>query len=278
MRKIILILLIISCELENNSKEEPIARVNDNFLFFSDVQESLDENMSQNDSILAVNSAINNWASKKLLYEKAIFNLSNSKQNELDQLVRSYESDLYISNYEKEWLKTRVDTIVSNDQLQSYYNYNKNKFRLRQDILLARFIELPIENFNKTQIVRSFRRLNFQDKIYLDSISLQFKSSFINDSVWLRPELFFNKFKIENKAKYNRYLKKKSFFEIKDLESLYLVYISDIQKKNDYAPMSYVKPTLVQILLNKRKLDMKKQLKTDILKQGISENNFEIYD
>ena len=278
MRNIILILLIISCELENNSKEEPIARVNDNFLFFSEIQESLDENMSQNDSMLAVNSAINNWASKKLLYEKAIFNLSNSKQNELDQLVRSYESDLYISNYEKEWLKTRVDTIVSNDQLQSYYNDNKNKFRLRQDILLARFIELPIENFNKTQIVRSFRRLNFQDKIYLDSISLQFKSSFINDSVWLRPELFFNKFKIENKIKYNRYLRKKSFFEIKDLESLYLVYISDILRKNDYAPMSYVKPTLVQILLNKRKLEMKKQLKTDILKQGISENNFEIYD
>ena len=278
MRNIILILLIISCELENNSKEEPIARVNDNFLFFSEIQESLDENMSQNDSMLAVNSAINNWASKKLLYEKAIFNLSNSKQNEIDQLVRSYESDLYISNYEKEWLKTRVDTIVSNDQLQSYYNDNKNKFRLRQDILLARFIELPIENFNKTQIVRSFRRLNFQDKIYLDSISLQFKSSFINDSVWLRPELFFNKFKIENIAKYNRYLKKKSFFEIKDLESLYLVYISDILRKNDYAPMSYVKPTLVQILLNKRKLEMKKQLKTDILKQGISENNFEIYD
>ena len=278
MRKIILILLIISCELENNSKEEPIARVNDNFLFFSEIQESLDENMSQNDSMLAVNSAINNWASKKLLYEKAIFNLSNSKQNELDLLVKSYESDLYISNYEKEWLKTRVDTIVSKDQLQSYYNDNKNKFRLRQDILLARFIELPIENFNKTQIVRSFRRLNFQDKSYLDSISLQFKSSFINDSVWLRPELFFNNFKIENIAKYNRYLKKKSFFEIKDLESLYLVYISDILRKNDYAPMSYVKPTLVQILLNKRKLEMKKQLKTDILKQGIAENNFEIYD
>ena len=278
MRNIILILLILSCELENNSKEEPIARVNDNFLFFSEIQESLDENMSQNDSMLAVNNAINNWASKKLLYEKAIFNLSNSKQNELDLLVKSYESDLYISNYEKEWLKTRVDTIVSNDQLQSYYNENKNKFRLRQDILLPRFIELPIENFNKTQIVRSLRRLNFQDKIYLDSISLQFKSSFINDSVWLRPELFFNKFKIENKIKYNRYLRKKSFFEIKDLESLYLVYISDILRKNDYAPMSYVKPTLVQILLNKRKLEMKKQLKTDILKQGIAENNFEIYD
>ena len=278
MRNIILILLIISCELENNSKEEPIARVNDNFLFFSEIQESLDENMSQNDSMLAVYNAINNWASKKLLYEKAIFNLSNSKQNELDLLVKSYESDLYISNYEKEWLKARVDTIVSNEQLQSYYNENKNKFRLRQDILLSRFIELPIENFNKTQIVRSLRRLNFQDKIYLDSISLQFKSSFINDSVWLRPELFFNKFKIENKIKYNRYLRKKSFFEIKDLESLYLVYISDILRKNDYAPMSYVKPTLVQILLNKRKLEMKKQLKTDILKQGIAENNFEIYD
>ena len=124
----------MSCELENNSKEEPIARVNDNFLFFSDIQDSLDENMSQNDSMLAVNSAINNWASKKLLYEKAIFNLSNSKQNELDILVKSYESDLYISNYEKEWLKTRVDTIVSNDQLESYYNDNKNKFFIQNII------------------------------------------------------------------------------------------------------------------------------------------------
>ena len=72
MRKIILILLIISCELENNSKEEPIARVNDNFLFFSDIQDSLDENMSQNDSMLAVNSAINNWASKNF-YMKKLF-------------------------------------------------------------------------------------------------------------------------------------------------------------------------------------------------------------
>ena len=141
MRNIILILLIISCELENNSKEEPIARVNDNFLFFSDIQESLDKNMSQNDSMLAVNSAINNWASKKLLYEKAIFNLSNSKQNELDILVKSYESDLYISNYEKEWLKTRVDTIVSNDQLESYYNDNKKG--LQKKLFLAK------KNLNK---------------------------------------------------------------------------------------------------------------------------------
>ena len=141
MRNIILILLIISCELENNSKEEPIARVNDNFLFFSEIQESLDENMSQNDSMLAVNSAINNWASKKLLYEKAIFNLSNSKQNELDILVKSYESDLYISNYEKEWLKTRVDTIVSNDQLESYYNDNKKG--LQKKLFLAK------KNLNK---------------------------------------------------------------------------------------------------------------------------------
>jgi hypothetical protein len=42
--------------------------------------------------------------------------------------------------------------------------------------------------------------------------------------------------------------------------------------------MSYVKQTFVQIFINKIKIEMKKQLKTDILKQGISEKNFEIYD
>ena len=53
--------------------------------------------------------------------------------------------------------------------------------------------------------------------------------------------------------------------------------IEDVLNPNDTAPLSYVKPTLKQIILNKRKLELIKKLETDITKDAIETNNFEIY-
>ncbi len=42
-------------------------------------------------------------------------------------------------------------------------------------------------------------------------------------------------------------------------------------------PLSYIKPTIEQIILNKRKLELIKKLEKDITKDAIKNNDFEIY-
>ena len=54
--------------------------------------------------------------------------------------------------------------------------------------------------------------------------------------------------------------------------------INDVLLRNDAAPLEYVKPTIRQIVINKRKLELIKQLEKDITKDAIKNKQFEIYN
>ena len=72
-------------------------------------------------------------------------------------------------------------------------------------------------------------------------------------------------------------LKKGYFGQIEDSLGVYLIKIEDILKRNDIAPLSYVEPTIRQIILNKRKQQLIKILEKDITKDAIKNKSFEIY-
>ena len=80
---------------------------------------------------------------------------------------------------------------------------------------------------------------------------------------------------LENK---DQLLKKTNFLQLKDSLNLYLMQVNDVRLQNDYAPLDYVKPSIRQIVINKRKLELIKQLENDITKDAIENNKFQIYD
>jgi len=72
-------------------------------------------------------------------------------------------------------------------------------------------------------------------------------------------------------------LKKSNFTQIQDSIGVYLVKIEDILNRNDTAPLSFVGPTIEQIILNKRKLELIKKLEKDITKDAIKDKKFETF-
>jgi hypothetical protein len=56
------------------------------------------------------------------------------------------------------------------------------------------------------------------------------------------------------------------------------VQINDLLKRHDQAPQDYVEKTLEQIILNKRKLKLIKQLEIDVRKDAIQNKEFQIYN
>ena len=77
---------------------------------------------------------------------------------------------------------------------------------------------------------------------------------------------------------YDRYLKSKRFFEIEDSIDLYLIFVKEVRRRNEIAPLSHINPTLKQILLNKRKLETMRQFNNDILEEAIQNKTLEIYE
>ena len=275
---LLLILLVSSCQLKEVSSDKIVARVYNHYLYASEVNDHIRANLSSADSTSMAKNYINAWVKEQLLLEKAVFNLNPSQQTSLENLIRQYRNDIFIKTYQEEWLKSRMDTLVTPQEIEAYYKENKQNFKLHQDLVRGRYVQLPLANFNKASVSRALRRFNDSDRNYLDSISLQFNSAYLNDSVWFRPQAFFNRINRSSPQEYDRYLKSKRFFEIEDSIDLYLVFVEEVRRRNEIAPLSHLNPTLKQILLNKRKLETMRQFDNDILEEAIKNKTLEIYE
>ena len=275
---LLLILLVSSCQLKEVSSDKIVARVNNQYLYASEVNDHIRANLSSADSTSMAKNYINAWVKEQLLLEKAVFNLNPSQQTSLENLIRQYRNDIFIKTYQEEWLKSRMDTLVTPQEIEAYYKENKQNFKLHQDLVRGRYVQLPLANFNKASVSRALRRFNDSDRNYLDSISLQFNSADLNDSVWFRPQAFFNRINRSSPKEYDRYLKSKRFFEIEDSIDLYLIFVKEVRRRNEIAPLSHINPTLKQILLNKRKLETMRQFNNDILEEAIQNKTLEIYE
>lgn len=276
---LILCLLCTSCDFfKKTDNRKPIAKVNATYLYQDDVEDVVPEGASKEDSILMVNAYINRWARQLLLMDGAMVNLSEDKQNEFSRLVEQYKNDLYTKAYLEGLVKKNIDTIVEQSEAKVFYEANKESFKLNDDLLQFRYVSLPLNPINADTIKARFKRFEAKDKRYLDSISVQFRSYSLNDSIWIKYSQVAEKIPIVTMENKNQLLKKTNFLQLKDSLNLYLMQVNDVRVQNDYAPLEYVNRSIQQIVINKRKLELIKQLENDITNDAIKNNQFQIYN
>ncbi|MFV0540655.1 MAG: peptidyl-prolyl cis-trans isomerase [Aestuariibaculum sp.] len=271
-------LLVLSCKFFKETDDRiPVARVNDMYLYQDDIKGLVPESAGKEDSALLVNNYIKNWATQQLLFDGAKLNLSEKKQEGFNKLVAQYKNDLYTKAYLEALVSRGISAEISQEEAEQYYNLEKDIFKLNEELIKFRYIHLS-ENINNFNVIEEkFKRYNTEDKKALDSISIQFKSYSLNDSIWIKVSQVVNKVPVINLENRSQLLKKSNFIQLKDSLGVYLMKINDVLLRNDLAPLDYVRPTIDQIIINKRKLELIKQLEKDITKDAIKNNQFEIY-
>ena len=272
-------LMLAACNLRPAPTEaNPLARVNDAFLFETDIDFSFVEGQTESDSIIYVQNIINNWATTQLLIDGANLNLTKETQTEFEQLVQQYKSDLYTSAYVEALVNKNLDTSITDQELDEVYSSNKQLFVLKEDLLKMRYVNVNASLSNLEEVKKRFKRYNAEDKTRLDSISIQFNSFYLKDSIWIKSEQAISKINPLQLGFNKVLLKKPNFIQLKDSLGLYLMQINEVLERGNQAPMEYVLPTLKQIIINNRKLKLIKQLKSDIVNDAIKNKKFEIYN
>ena len=281
-RFLIIILLafgVTACNLfEETDARKVIVRVNDSYLYEEDINALLNEDTSPEDSSLIVSNYITRWATQQLIVDRARLNLSEEQQKEFNDLVENYRNELYTNAYTEALARKNMDTSFSDTEIEAYYEENKENFKLREDLVKLRYINLDKNLNNTKQITTWFERFNEDDRQELDKIALQFKNYSFNDSVWVKTKSVYQKINPLSVEDRSDLLKTSNFLQLEDSLSVYLIYVNDVLEKNEQAPLEYARPSIKQILLNKRKLDLTKELEKEITKDAIKNNQFEIYD
>ncbi|MFL0123458.1 hypothetical protein V2590_02120, partial [Tenacibaculum maritimum] len=72
-------------------------------------------------------------------------------------------------------------------------------------------------------------------------------------------------------------LKISKFIQKEDSLGVYLVAVKSILKRNDIAPMSYVVPTIKEMILHKRKLELIREIEKTLINDAIQNKHFKEY-
>lgn len=274
----VLFLLICSCNyFKPQKKLQAVARVGKNYLYKSDIATLVPAGTSKQDSSLLVRDFIDRWASQKLLIEAAEKNLSDAKKATYNALIKQYKVDLYTSGYIEEVIKNTVDTIVTEPELKKYYNENKENFKTNGTLVRLRFINLSKNNPRFETIKSKFFNYSKNDKNFWKTYALQSKIFAMNDTVWVDMSQVYLKLPFVTPDNRDAFIVAGKRIEKEVKNDVYLVKITNVIDKNQISPYDYIKPTLKEVLLNRRKLELIKKFEKDITNDAIKNNDYEIY-
>ena len=272
------IFTLTSCDyIKLQEKDAPtseiIAIVNTDKLFKEDLRDFLPRNISREDSLILVKSFIQDWAVKKLLLDAAANNNTQESLKNINNLVQDYKESLLINNFKEALIKQQLDTIISDDEVEAYYLINNENFKLNEVLVKSKYLYFDASVINKKEIVKFFKSEEIEDAEELERQQLSFKMYQLNDSIWTELDKILLKlpFSKEN------LLKKSKFIQKQDSLGLYLVAIKDVLRRNDIAPLSYIKPTIKEMILHKRKIELIRDIEKIIVKDATKNNNFKIY-
>jgi len=272
-------LLLTGCSyFEQSDDRKVMVRVNDSYLYEEDIASLINEDTAPEDSAIIVSNYINRWATQQLLIDRAKLNLPEDQQIEFNALVSNYKNELYTNAYIEAVVSRDLDTSLNQLEIEEYYEQNKENFILNEDLVKLRYINLAKNSNNLDEIKDRFRSFSEEDQQELMEIALQFKNYSLNDSVWVKTKSVYNKIGPLSVEDRPSLLKRSNFMELQDSLNVYLVYVNDVLSRNEQAPLEYASATIREILLNKRKQTLIKELEKDITRDAIKNNEFEIYN
>ena len=271
---LLFLFLFIGCtNLSTNRSNDLIARAGEDFLYENDLPKFI----SEEDSIRKYINFVESWAKEKVLYDLSLVNLSQSKKNEIDELVDNYKVDLYINSYKDLIVNTRIDSIVSISQVDSFYSLNNINFKLNENLIKYRYIKVPNDNINLSRIRRSILRINEEDRLFLDSLNFQFADLKLKDSIWYTERDVISSIQFINQQNKSEYLIKNKLFTIEDSQYVNIFIIKDILKSGNIPPISYLYDRIKSTIINQRKLQLLQSLNKEILNDALKSRKYEIF-
>ncbi len=261
----------------NQAKRIAVAEVGNIVLYYDEMPKLIQRGVNEADSAALFQNYINKWAKRQLLLRKAEDNLSPELRDEIARQLEETRSNLVIYQYQRQMILEKLDTVLTEEELENYYASNENSFILTSNIVKALFIKLPLEAPDLNRIKLLARSNDQNDLQQLESYCYQFAEKFDDfNEEWvpmdrLTVELQQN---IENE---DNFLKRNTFFETTDSTSVYLVSIRDYRLRSSLAPFEYVKDDIKRIIWNTRRFEFLQSLENGIYNEALKRNSFKIY-
>jgi len=279
MKKLIILLsvfLLVSCRKENKTTSDLVARVYDYVLTREELKENVLNTTTVVDSLRITQDYVKNWSKQKLLYKNALINIEDTEK--LDELVNAYKEELYVSYYKNALINKKLDTLVLEKEIDSFYLKNRSSFKLQEDLIQFRYIHLEKRNKKKSAIRKLFESNDPNKHEEILNKYAGYDDFYFNDSTWVSLKNVYLQKPTFPFLTPSELMKTESLIEKKGVDrSVYYIKIVKTLKEGSFAPIEYVKPTIKNILLHKNKIKFFDQMEQILIDKAVKQKKYEIY-
>lgn len=255
--------------------EKIIVQYGKHFLTDKDIRLILPKDVSKEDSAKLVKTYIEEWAKKKAIVDKAEENIDELTLKEIDNKMVEYRQDLLINAYNNYLIDKNLKDSVQDNEIQAYFEANKESFPLSKDIIQFRYVTV-----NKSDESRAERLFNSGKDEDFDELMKMVLTSANNyhdkDSLWYSTDVLSAQIPLLNEGDNLNQLLNRRRIKVTNDSVVTLVRILKLKPKGSEAPYEFVKPTIKNLLLNKRKLNLLGDLQKQLYKEAINNNEIKI--
>ncbi len=275
----ILFWFFTSCQTNYTDDRIPLAKVFDEYLYLDQVPSF--RQLGEKDSLIFLQNFSNQWASKKILLNKAQYNLKK-EQLYIDSLVDVYKKSLLIHYYKEAVIQNYLDTIISDSLVENYYINSIDNFQLKESLVKINYIKIRNVAPNLDFVSKNYFSDSADQIEALEDYCIQFAEKFfLGDVSWISWSEFLKQLPLKKKESFlnpNSILRKNRRFELEDSIYTYFIFIQDFKLKGDSSPLEYVSSIIKKILINKRKKEIIYNIEEKLIQEAIENNNFKIYE
>jgi len=261
----------------NSNQPRAIARVNDHYLNAIDLVGIVSPNVSVEDSANIMTAYVNNWVRKQLLLDEATAKI-DFDEAEIQRKILDYRYSLIAYEYKSYYVNQKLNKEVTNEEIQQYYDENQDNFPLKQNIIRGKFIRVPKDAPDKDRIrklIYSSRKDKMEElRTYCFSNALMYS---LEDSVWINFDDIIKNTPLAEIPNKVEFLRRTKYTESSDETSKYYFLIKEYKKTDDIAPLEVVRDQVVGIIINKRKVELARNLEKEVYDKAVENNAFEIY-
>lgn len=266
-----------SCQqkVEHGGKT-PLVQVANRYLYQEDLNQVLPFGISSSDSVQFAKDFIRKWIEEQLLYEKAEHNVRGDER--IERMVADYRRTLILNRYEQYLILQKMNEELSEDELQQYYEDNKQLFILEEPIIKGVFIKAPQVASGLKDLKKWYK--DSSDKALEELEKYAFRNAVIYDyfyDYWLPVSELENKI-IVNLAEIGKDFETHRNIEAEDEDYCYLLHIEEHISKGEAKPYDLARNEIIDLLANKRRVEFMQQVKEDLYNQSMEMGRIKYYE
>jgi len=281
VRLIIPLLMLVAVSCRNTGTDEQrraVARAGDRVLYIDEIPSGLvTQGMSKEDSTSAVQSYIRRWARKELMALRAEENLTPEYKAEVNRQLNEMRNNLLIYQYQQQMMIQKLDTAVTDSELQDYYVSNLSTFTLTSNLVRALYIKVPDGMPELDRIRKLYRSQESADQQELEDICSRFSLRYEDyNEEWIPFTHLLMEVPFES-VDQEQWLARNSAVELKDDRYSYFIAIREYRLRNSVAPFEYIRGQVRTIILNNRRNDFLQKLEDGIYNEAVGNNSLKLY-